>query len=199
MLFITRLKNKLQTLYSTYKLTISLASFICGMFLIFISIFIVELNPLNSKIISGTSSIFWTICFFTITNKKRNKIADILIQISIMLVMMLLLVYSLYFWYQVLTASNSIHFFWFLLFSIITFLVMFYLIHYIQIVFYQLTRLIEKLTQKLFPNSSTSSTGFRYFFERLTSLLLAIGGTLTALLTIATTCKSILSLFELLE
>lgn len=57
-------------------------------------------------------------------------------------------------------------------------------------------KFINKLTSKIFPNTSSTSTGFKYIFEHFTAILISVSGALATILAIATSMKSIIGMFQ---
>ena len=55
---------------------------------------------------------------------------------------------------------------------------------------------INKLSTKIFPSTSTKSTGIKFLFERLTAVLISVSGALGTVLAIATTMKTLITMFQ---
>lgn len=109
-------------------------------------------------------------------------------------IFLLLTLISVYYWFISITYSRTPIFL-----DIVSIFISVCSAYYFLTKLFQIGKVflkfINKLSSKLFPNS-TKSTGFKYFFEHLTAILISISGALGTVLAIATSTKAIIDMFQ---
>ncbi len=175
------------------KLTVFSFSFL------FVALFLFLLGfNTTSKSLLTQRGILSTICLFIgfyfipfLDMKQKDKSV---IEYSKFCIFLLATFLSFYYWFISLTYNKTP-----LIFDIIFIFISVGATYYFLTKLFQIGKVflkfINKLSSKLFPNS-TKSTGFKYFFEHLTAILISISGALGTVLAIATSTKAIIDMFQ---
>lgn len=124
------------------------------------------------------------------TNKQKDKL---ILSSVFVLVDVLLGTFTLYYWAVSINWTNA-NILADIIMSISLIYVIYRFIYRVYWLIMTFVSFISKLTAKLFPES-THHRGIKYFVERLTALLVTLGGVLATALTVITTIKAIFDTF----